>query len=60
VEIIKRIIAEGHLVRFPWLWQFPQASPSLVSFFFASFFFLAGADLAQIAHCSGAVLTSVA
>jgi hypothetical protein len=30
-------VAEGHLYRFPQMRQFPQASPSEHSFFFASF-----------------------
>jgi hypothetical protein len=32
-----RKVAEGHLHRFPWLRQFPQASPAACSFFLVLF-----------------------
>jgi hypothetical protein len=43
VEIIKKNVAEGYLMRFPRLWRFPQASPSLAFFLFLLLvFFLCG------------------
>jgi hypothetical protein len=38
VEIHQEDVAEGHHTGFPWLGQFPQASPSERFFLFWSFF----------------------
>jgi hypothetical protein len=38
VEIHQENVAEGHRFGFPWLWQFPQASPSEPFFLFCYFF----------------------
>jgi hypothetical protein len=40
VEIIKKVLPEGHLDRFPYLRQFPQAFPFWVSFVLLGFLFL--------------------